>query len=152
MKKWSVKLKFSDGREKKINLYDANRYFDGYLKIKRSYFNTLNEIINKENNYDIGKAIEKVETPDGEDWTLNPWILIIAKENEMGKTFWLLIKREKDLSGILIAIGPKLFAKYNNTNSEAKREIMRVINYLTAYLKKFECSILLPNHILKGNI
>ncbi|TFF88861.1 MAG: hypothetical protein EU550_00460 [Promethearchaeota archaeon] len=152
MKEWSVILKFNDGTKNKLNLYDANRYFDGYLRIKRSYFNTLNEIINKETEYDIGKAIEKVESPNGKDWTLNPWILIIAKENEMNKTFWLLIKREKDLSGILIAIGPKLFAKYNNTNSEAKREVMRVFNYLTVYLEKFQCSILLPNHILKGNL
>jgi hypothetical protein len=148
MKVWKVKLKFRDGSERDLNLYDANRYFDGYLKIKRSYFNTLNELINTEKQYEIRKGIEKVENPDGKDWTFNPWILIISKENEKGKTFWLLVKREKDLSGVLVAIGPKLFAKYNNTNSEAKREIMRVIHYLTAYLEKFECTILLPNHLV----
>lgn len=151
MRVWKVTLKFDDGSKKNLKLYDANRYFDGYLKIKRGYFNTLNEKINLTANYEIGKAIEKVENPDGENWTLNPWFLIITKENEKGKTFWLLIKRERDLSGVLVAIGPKLFAKYNNTNSEAKREIMRIINYIVAYLDKFECTILLSNNIIRIN-
>ena len=64
------------------------------------------------------------------------------------KPFWLFIKREKDLSGLLIAIGPKQFAEYNNNNTlEAKRDIKRLINYIVVYLNKFNCSVLLPNYL-----
>ncbi|MCK4686938.1 MAG: hypothetical protein KAT66_02315, partial [Candidatus Lokiarchaeota archaeon] len=72
-----------------------------------------------------------------------------VKENEKKRPFWLFIKREKDLSGILVAIGPKSFANYNsNIASEARREIKRLINYIVTYLKKFKCIILLPNHLI----
>jgi len=99
--------------------------------------------------YSTGRAIEKVLGPEGEedDWTLNPWMLIIVKDNEKNKPFWFFIKRERDLSGLLVAIGPKSFADYNSNNSEAKREIKRLINYIIAYLNKFNCVVLLPNYL-----
>jgi len=75
-------------------------------------------------------------------------MLIIVKDNEKRKPFWFFIKREKDLSGILVAIGPKPFAEFNNQNlSEAKREIKSLINYIVAYLNKFKCVIMLPNYL-----
>lgn len=147
MKSWRVVLKFPDGSEKNLELFDSKQYFGGYLKIKRSYFNELVKTIKMTKKYNTSRAIEKVTGPDDEDWTLNPWMLIIVKDNEKNKPFWFFIKRERDLSGLLVAIGPKPFADYNSGNSEAKREIKRLINYIIAYLNKFNCLILLPNFL-----
>ena len=62
--------------------------------------------------------------------------------------FWFFIKREKDLSGILVAIGPKPFAEYNSNNSlDAKREIKRLMNYIIVYLNKFNCVVMLPSFL-----
>lgn len=148
MKKWEVSLKSNDIINETIQLFDAKRYFDGYLKIKRSYFNGLLNTIETSKNYIVARAIEKVMSNE-HDLTLNPWILLIIRDTEKEKPFWFLIRREKDLSGLLIAIGPKEFSDYNYNNSESKREIMRIINYIVAYLNKFNCMILLPNYISK---
>lgn len=148
MNSWRVFLKSTDGIDNKIELYDAKTYFGGYLKIKRSYFNSLVKTVNITKRYIIKKVIEKVIGPDNEDWTLNPWMLIVAKDDEKRNPFWFFIKREKDLSGILVAIGPKPFVEYNNKNqSEARREIKRLINYIISYLNKFSCIIMLPNYL-----
>ncbi len=148
MDTWKVFLKFSDGEDKEIELFDAKVYFGGYLKIKRSYFNALFKTIKMTKRYFTQKAIEKVIGPNKDNWTLNPWMLIIVKDNEKRKPFWFFIKREKDLSGVLVAIGPKPFAEFNNKNlSEAKREIKSLINYIVAYLNKFKCVIILPNYL-----
>jgi len=148
MKTWKIFLKFSDGTEKEIELFDANVYFNGYLKLKKSYFIRLVKAIKMTKKYTTGHAIEKIIGPDAKEWTLNAWMLLLIKDNEKKKPFWLFIKREKDLSGLLIAIGPRAFAEYNNSNMlEAKRDIKRLINYIIAYLNKFSCSVLLPNYI-----
>ncbi|MFX1503725.1 MAG: hypothetical protein ACFFDH_22380 [Promethearchaeota archaeon] len=145
---WKVFLKLTDGEEKELELFDAKSFFGGYLRIKRSYFNALSKTIAMTKKYFTQKAIEKVIGPDNEDWTLNPWMLIIVKDNEKKKPFWFFIKREKDLSGLLIAIGPKPFAQYNTKNlQEGKRETKKLINYLIAYLNKFNCIIMLPNYL-----
>ena len=152
MKLWKVTLKISNDLklEIELELYDASSYFGGYLKIKRSYFNELAKAIKMTKNYSTKKGIEKVISPENEeDWTLNPWMLLIIKDNEKNKSFWFFIKREKDLSGILVAIGPKPYANYSNSqnNSEVRREIKRIINYIIAYINKFQCIILLPNYL-----
>ena len=147
MNPWTVFLKFSDGTEEQLELFDGKSYFGGYLKIKRSYFNELVKAIKISKKYFTNRAIEKVLSPNKDDWTYNPWMLMVVKDNEKKKPFWFFIKREKDLSGLLVALGPKAFAEYNNTNSEAKREIKRLINYIVAYLNKFKCLILLPNYL-----
>ena len=149
MKPWKIFLKIADKSEteKVLELFDAKAYFGGYLKIKRSYFNELIKTIKMTKKYSTGRAIERVLSPNNEDWTFNPWILIIVKDSEKGNPFWFFIKREKDLSGILVAIGPKPFAEYNINNSEANREIKRLINYLVAYLNKFQCLVILPNFL-----
>ena len=145
---WKINLKFSDGTGNEIELYDAKSYFNGYLKLKRSYFYRLVKAIKITKKYTTGHAIEKVIGPDSTEWTLNPWMLLLIKDNEKKNPFWLFIKREKDLSGLLIAIGPKQFAEYNNSNMlETKRDIKRLINYVVAYLNKFNCSVLLPNYL-----
>ncbi|TFF95851.1 MAG: hypothetical protein EU544_01855 [Promethearchaeota archaeon] len=147
MKTWKIDLKFPDDSDKTIEIFDGKTYFSGYLKIKRSYFNELIKTVKMTKSYNIGRAIEKVVGPDKEDWTLNPWMLIIVKDNEKNKPFWFFIKRERDLSGLLVGIGPEPFAEYNSSNQEARREIKRLINYIIAYLNKFECLILLPNYL-----
>ncbi|MFX1356660.1 MAG: hypothetical protein ACFFA8_05185 [Promethearchaeota archaeon] len=147
MKTWKVLIKYSDENIENLDLYDASSYFDGYLKIKRSFFNSLIKAIKMSKKYTTGNAIEKVINPEGEDWTLNPWMLLLVKDNEKDNTFWYFIKRESDLSGLLVAIGPKAFADYINANAtETKRDIKRLINYLIAYLNKFNCIVLLPNY------
>ena len=152
MKLWKIYLKLSNDFkfENALELYDAKSYFGGYLKIKRNFFIELIKAIKTSNKYLSLKAIEKVISPeDDQDWTNNPWILIISKDIEKSKSFWLLIKREKDLSGILVAIGPKPFADYNNKqdNSEARHEIKQIISYLTLYINKFQSIIFLPNYL-----
>ncbi|MHA2036456.1 MAG: hypothetical protein ACW98X_08480 [Promethearchaeota archaeon] len=148
MSLWKVILKFSDGTDKELELFDAKTFFDGYLKIKRSFFNALVKSIKMTKKYFSNKAIDKVIGPDATDWTLNPWMLLVIKDNEKMMPFWLFIKREKDLSGALIAIGPKSFAEYNTKNStEAKREIKRLVNYVITYLNKFNCIVFLPKNL-----
>jgi hypothetical protein len=148
MNTWNVVLKFANGKEKNLELFDAKRYFNGYLKIKRSYFNRLIKAVKMTKKYTTVHAIEEVVAPDKENWTLNAWMLISAVDNERQNPFWLFIKREKDLSGYLIAIGPKSFYDYSNIDiNEAKRDLKRLINYIIAYLNKFNCTIFLPNYL-----
>jgi hypothetical protein len=152
MNLWKIILKVPNdtGLEKELELYDAKSYFGGYLRIKRSYFNELTKTIKMTKNYSIGRAIEKViGAENNEDWTLNPWMLLIVKDNEKKKSFLFFIKREKDLSGLLVAIGPKSYAEYNNNQnySEARRGIKRIINYIIAYSNKFQCITLLPTYL-----
>ncbi|MBN1213931.1 MAG: hypothetical protein JXA99_00665 [Candidatus Lokiarchaeota archaeon] len=147
MDNWFVDIKLNN-QKKTISLFDVKKYFDGYLTIKRSYFNSLNKAIRTSNKYMTGRGIESVYSPDNIDWSLNPWILLIIKDMEKNKDFLFLIKREKDISGTLIALGPKEFSDYNNNNSEAKREIMRILNYINTYINKFNCIVLLPNYII----
>jgi hypothetical protein len=145
---WKIYLKFSDGMANELELYDAKAYFNGYLSLKRSYFARLVKAIKMTKKFTTGHAIERIIGPDAKDWTENAWMLLLIKDNEKKNPFWLLIKREKDLSGLLVAIGPKAFAEYNNSNiPEAKRDIKRLINYIVAYLTKFNCSVLLPNNL-----
>ena len=145
---WRISLRLSNGENKELELFDAKIYFGGYLKIKRSYFNALLKVIKMTKKYYTQKTIERVLGPDNGDWTYNPWMLIVAKDNEKKNPFWFLIKREKDLSGILVAIGPKPYADYNNDNLlEAKREIKHLINYIIVYLNKINCVVMLPNFL-----
>lgn len=145
---WRIFLRLPDGKSKELELFDAKGYFGGYLKIKRSYFNALIKTIKMTKRYYTQKSIERVVGPDNDDWTYNPWMLMIVKDIEKKNPFWFFIKREKDLSGILVAIGPKPFAEYNSKNLlDAKREIKRLINYIIVYLNKFNCVIMLPSYI-----
>jgi len=148
MKSWKISLNYGENKAKQLELFDTFEYFNGYLKIKRSYFNKLMKAVKMTKKYRIEKGIAKVMNPENEDWTLNPWMFFMVKDNEKENPFWLLIKREKDLSGTLVAIGPKQFRDYNaNINSEAKRELKRLINFIIIHLNKFNCLILIPNYI-----
>lgn len=147
MELWKISLKYNNELNKKLELFDAKTYFNGYLNLKRTYFNKLAEVIKITKRYNIIHGISEIIGPDEKDWTLNAWMLFIITETENRNPFWLLIKREKDLSGTLVAIGPKAFADYNKSNQDdAKRDLKRLINYLVIYLNKFYCSIFIPNY------
>ena len=148
MKTWNISLSYGENDTKEIELFDTFEFFNGYLKIKRDYFEKLLKAVKMTKKYKIEKAISKVIDPEKKDWTLNPWMLFLVKDNEKENPFWLLIKREKDLSGTLVAIGPKQFRAYNaSLNNEAKRELKRLINFIIVYFNKFDCLILIPNFL-----
>ncbi len=150
MDPWKISLKFFDETKigQELELFDANSFFRGYLKLKRSYFDALIKNIKMTKKYITGRAIEKVIGPDKEDWTYNPWILLIVKDDIKNNPFWFFIKREKDLSGLLVAIGPESFENYSmNDPSEARNEIKRLMNYIITFVNKFNCVILLPNYL-----
>jgi len=146
--KWRIFLKIDGLPNEELELVDAKSYFDGYLKIKRNYFDRLIKAIKISKKYMAKRGIERVLDPNNEEWTLNPWFLLLLKENEKNMTFWMFIRREKDLSGTLIAIGPKVYADFNNQNlPDAKRDLKRLINFIVSYINKFECLVILPNFL-----
>jgi hypothetical protein len=148
MNTWKIKLELENGKYEELELFDAKVYFEGYLKIKRNYFNRLIKAIKIAKNYVMKHAIEEVISPDKEDWVLNPWLLLIIKDIEKEMPFWFLIKRELDLSGLLVAIGPKSFAEFNSQNiSDAKRDIKRIINFIVSYLNMFNCVVFIPKFV-----
>jgi len=95
MSTWKINLKFADGTSNEIELYDAKSYFNGYLKLKRSYFYRLVKAIKITKKYTTGHAIEKVLSPDSIEWTLNPWMLLLVKDNEKKNHFGYLLKERK---------------------------------------------------------
>ena len=149
MKPWKLALHYDGNNTQELELFDTFEFFNGYLKIKRSYFEKLIKAVKMTKKYRIEKGISKVINPENEDWTLNPWMCFLVKDDEKQNPFWLLIKREKDLSGSLVAIGPKQFRDYNaSINTEAKRELKRLINFIIIHLNKFNCLILIPNFMV----
>ena len=99
MSTWKIDLKFADGTSNEIELYDAKSYFKGYLKLKRSYFNRLVKAIKITKKYTTGHAIEKVVGPDSKEWTLNPWMLLLIKDNEKKNLFGFLLRERKIYRG-----------------------------------------------------
>lgn len=147
MKKWKVSLKLEENEKNLIELVDAKEVLDGYLNINRNFYIEILNIAKIINRYMIGKGIESVTDPNGKDWSLNPWILMLIKENENDIPFRLLIKREKDLSGFLVALGPEKFVNYLKETKEEDDEIKRFLEYLIAYPQKFRISMVIPNFI-----
>jgi hypothetical protein len=149
MKNWKITLKFPDGTTDQLELFDGASILKGYPTIKRAYFNSLTDLLKNENNkYISGKAIEKVVGPDEADWTNNPWLLFIIRDNEKQTPFWFLFKREKkEMNGILVAIGPEQFAEYLKASSESDINLKKLLYYFTAYAKKWTMLVLLPNYL-----
>ncbi len=147
MKIWKIGINFSDGTNDQLDLYDCASIFNEYITIKRKYFNELIKQIKDNPKYITGKAINKVSGPDGSDWTNNPWLFLLIKELENQKPIWLLFKREKNLDGLLVAIGPKQFANYLNSRKESDKTIKKLLNYFIAYPSKWANLVLLPNFL-----
>ena len=145
---WRIMLKVEGLPNEELELVDAKSFFEGYLKIKRNYYDRLIKAIKISKKYITKRGIEKVIGPNNEDWTLNPWLLLLLKETEKNMAFWLFMRREKDLSGTLIAIGPNIYNEFNNQNlPDSKRDLKRLINFIVSYINKFECLVILPNFL-----
>ena len=71
----------------------------------------------------------------------------MAKDKENNIPFWLLFKREKDLTGHLAAIGPRTYYDYFGSIKEPEDELKKFLEYIIAYPQKFEISIIIPNYI-----
>jgi len=147
MKSWQVSVKIKDEPEDKLELIDIKEVLEGYLNINRNFFDEILSIVKMLRKYAIGKGIEKVIGPDNEDWTQNPWILLMIKDNEKNIPFWFLIKREKDLTGYLVAFGPNTFYEYCKQSKEVDDEIKQILEYVIAYPQKFKLSIVIPNYV-----
>ena len=147
MKNWQVTLKIGESSTEELSLVDTLEVLEGYLNINRTFFDELINIVRMIKKYAIGKGVEKIIGPDNKEWTNNPWILLMFKDNEKQIPFWMLIKREKDLTGYLVAIGPSKFYEYCKVSKEPDDEIKRILEYIIAYPQKFKVSIIIPNFI-----
>ncbi|MHA1371815.1 MAG: hypothetical protein ACTSRA_19105 [Promethearchaeota archaeon] len=108
-KSWKILLKIDADVSQEIELVDLKDANGSYMHIRRKFFDDLLEIVGNNKNYTVGKAIETVNGIDDKDWTKNSWLLVMAKEVKNNSIYWLLFKRKQDLSGMLVAIGPKEF-------------------------------------------
>ncbi|NMC59580.1 MAG: hypothetical protein GYA51_09400 [Candidatus Methanofastidiosa archaeon] len=140
-------MKIGEEPEDKLELLDVKDLLDGYLNLNRPFFDELLRNVKIIKKYAIGKGISKVTGPDEKDWTHNPWLLFMAKDNEKEVPFWFLLKREKDLTGYLVAVGPQKYYEYCETSKEADDDIKRTLEYLITYPQKFKLAILIPTFI-----
>ena len=147
MKKWTLTIKIGENEEDNLDLFDVKGFLDGYLSINRNFFDEILNIVKMIKKYTVGKGIEKIIGPDKKDWTQNPWVLLMFKDNEKQVPFWLLIKRVKDLAGTLVAIGPEDLYQYFKDSKEPDDEIKRIIEYIVSYPQKFKLSMIIPNFI-----
>ena len=147
MKTWEVTIKIGPENPDKLVLYDVQKILEGYLNVNRTFFDELLDIVKMIKKYAVGKGIEEIIGPDKKNWTKNPWLLFMIKEKEDETPFWLLFKREKDLSGILTAIGPQNYYEYCESIKEPDDEIKKFLEYIIAYPQKFKLSIIIPNFL-----
>lgn len=147
MKNWTLTIKIGENEEDNLNLFDVKGFLNGYLSINRNFFDEILNIVKMIKKYTVGKGIERVIGPNKKDWTQNSWVLLMFKDNEKQVPFWLLIKREKDLTGTLVAIGPEDLYQYYKDSKEPDDEIKRIIEYIVSYPQKFKLSMIIPNFI-----
>ncbi|WP_371801989.1 hypothetical protein [Candidatus Lokiarchaeum ossiferum] len=147
MKQWQITVKIADEPKDDLILADINEFLEGYLTVHRNFFDELLNIVKMIKKYVIGKGIEKILGPDKKDWTHNSWVLVMFKDNEKNIPFWLLLKREKDLNGNLVAIGPEKFVDYCKKSTDPDDEIKKLMEYIVAYPQKFKVSIIIPNFV-----
>ncbi|MHA1646066.1 MAG: hypothetical protein ACTSVU_05095 [Promethearchaeota archaeon] len=147
MKTWQVTVKIGEESAENLELVDIKDILEGYLDINRPFFDELLSIVKMINKYAIGKGLEQIIGPDKKTWTKNPWIFLMMKDNEKEIPFWMLIKREKDLTGHLVAIGPEKFYNFCKSLKEPDDEIKKLVEYIIAYPQKFKVTILIPNFI-----
>ena len=144
---WTIILRSSSGATKTIKLYDGNVVLGEYIQIRRNYFDDLIKEIKINKSYSVGKSVKKVTNPNGEDWTKNPMILIMATNKEKDIPLWLLIKRENNLNGFLVAVGPEIFCEYLVKEQERIEEMRKFLEYMVIYSQKWSISALIPTYI-----
>ncbi|GAB4305538.1 MAG: hypothetical protein Kow0069_01440 [Promethearchaeota archaeon] len=143
MKAWEVTVEFDGSSESDVlNLTDLQEVTSGYYDVARAFFDDLLESIKKSRQFVVGKKIKHVKGPDDEDWTQNPWLLLLARIREKEVPFWALIKRKRDLTGTLVAVGPEEFVKFVKKNGG--EELKKVLEYLVTFPKKFNLVVLIP--------
>jgi hypothetical protein len=139
-------IKIND--DKPLKLHDLHSLIGKYIKINQVYFDELLNIIKKDRKkYTVSKSIKKITRHNGESWLENPWILIIAENTEKKVPVWMLIKRENDLTGLLIAVGPDLFYEYLNSSKDNLEDIKKILEYIVVYYGKWKTTILIPEFL-----
>ncbi|MHA1898204.1 MAG: hypothetical protein ACTSU2_12495 [Promethearchaeota archaeon] len=142
---WIIEVQIKGEPQPSLRLFDANSVFGEDLTLNRNYFDQLITLCKQRKEFVVGKGIEHVTGKDGEDWTYNPWILLLAKDNEKKAPFWVLIKRETDLTGVLVALGPELFKTYLASNKENIETMRKILEYILVYPEKWALTVLVPN-------
>lgn len=144
---WTLKISDDSGSLKTIQLYDGNTVLGEYIQLRRNYFDDLIKEIKLNKKYTVGKALKKVTSPEGEDWTKNPLILLIANNTEKEVPLWLLIKRENNLNGFLLALGPKVLCEHLIKEQERVEEIRKFLEYMVIYSQKWAISTIIPTFL-----
>ncbi|MBD3187775.1 hypothetical protein GF325_13145 [Candidatus Bathyarchaeota archaeon] len=148
--KWDITLVL-DEITQEIEIIDVEKLFSAYLTVRRKFFDDLLSRITGIKHYTVGKGIDKVIGVDGEDWTKNPWVLIMARDVKDGAVFWLLFKREQNLSGTLVGVGPSEFlgalVRLFPEDVEARNEyIKKILIWLTIEPGKWQnIGVFIPN-------
>lgn len=141
---WNIKINIDGNEQESLKLEDANKVLGEYIAINRNYFDDLLESLKISKNYNVGKVIEEITGTDGKNWTKNPWLLLMAKDTEKNAPFWFLIKRENDLNGFLVAIGPELLSNYLKSSKENIEEVRKILEYIVVYNNKWTATIFIP--------
>ncbi len=126
-----------------LALDDLADVINGYLAIKREYFDELLSSVKKTKTFFVSKRLLNVTSPDKEDWTNNGWLLVFARVKEKELPVQLLIRREHDLAGTIVAFGPDEFSKHVKKNGG--EELRKMMEYLVSFPHKFDATVLLPH-------
>ena len=144
---WTIKVISDSSSPNTIKLYDGKAVLGEYIQIRRNYFDDLIKEIKTNKKYSVGKSLKKVTSPEGVDWTENPLILLMAHNKEKDVPIWLLIKRENNLNGYLLAIGPNVFCDYLAKEQERIEEIRKFLEYMVIYSQKWIISAIIPSFL-----
>ncbi|MHA1680196.1 MAG: hypothetical protein ACTSUE_04260 [Promethearchaeota archaeon] len=148
--RWHLNIEMEEISQE-LSVVDLEQLFGSYLIVRRKFFDDLLTKITSIKHYSVGKGIGDVTGVDGQDWTKNSWFFIMAKEMKNNSVFWMLLKREQDLSSVLVAIGPDEFAESVNNlfqaDPEARYEYLKkILIWLTIEPAKWKnVGIFIPN-------
>lgn len=147
---WKIELNINNIKindNEPLELHDLHSLIGKYIKINQTYFDELLKTIKITKKYSVSKSIRKITKNNGESWTENPWILIIAENTENKVPVWMLIKRENDLTGFLIAVGPDLFYENLNSSKDNIEDIRKILEYIVVYHGKWKTTVLIPEFL-----
>ncbi|MHA1341520.1 MAG: hypothetical protein ACTSRZ_16585 [Promethearchaeota archaeon] len=146
LSKWNVSIEMGENNIQTFELYDLNEFIGEYYNLQTNYFDDLLDSVKISKNYVVKSSITKV-TFKGEDWTVNPWILVLALDKKKGLPFWFLFKKKQDLSGNLVAIGPESFLRYAKENKNIDEDLKKVLDFIIFYRDKFSAIIAVPKFL-----